>query len=121
MVLFPDALHKAQAELDAVIGRERPPTFNDASSLPYIQALIKEALRWSTVVPLGATCNLSLLPCMAQCSDVFRSTALHVGGEFAARYKPSSRSNHICNPKDDWYEGYFIPKGRFHAPPRCYF
>ncbi|KAG2077743.1 cytochrome P450 [Suillus decipiens] len=51
MTLFPDLQKKAQAEIDAVIGPDRLPSFADQSSLPYIEALAKEALRWHAVVP----------------------------------------------------------------------
>ena len=53
MVLFPEVQVKAQAELDAVVGSERLPCFNDRDSLPYINAVCKEVLRWHTVAPLG--------------------------------------------------------------------
>ncbi|KAJ7605462.1 cytochrome P450 [Mycena polygramma] len=72
MVLYPDVQSKIQAELDAVVGRSRLPTFADRDHLPYLQATVREALRWHPVDPVG-------LP--------------HQSIE------------------DDWYEGYFIPKG----------
>jgi hypothetical protein len=53
MVLNPEVLAKAQAEIDAVVGRERPPSFKDMADLPYIRAMVKETLRWRPVVPLG--------------------------------------------------------------------
>ncbi|KAG2356986.1 cytochrome P450 [Suillus spraguei] len=53
MTLFPDVQKKAQAEIDAVIGPDRLPSFADQGSLPYIEALAKEALRWHAVVPTG--------------------------------------------------------------------
>ncbi|KAG2370126.1 cytochrome P450 [Suillus spraguei] len=53
MTLFPDVQKKAQAEIDAVIGPDRLPSFADQGSLPYIEALAKEALRWHTVIPTG--------------------------------------------------------------------
>ncbi len=54
MVLFPDVQKKAQAEIDNVIGQDRLPTISDRESLPYVEAVFKEALRWHTVVPLGS-------------------------------------------------------------------
>ncbi|KAG2356983.1 cytochrome P450 [Suillus spraguei] len=51
MTLFPDVQKKAQAEIDAVIGPDRLPSFADQGSLPYVEALTKEALRWHAVVP----------------------------------------------------------------------
>ena len=53
MVLHPETQRRAQAEIDAIVGRERMPTFADRQHLPYINALIKELLRWRTVAPLG--------------------------------------------------------------------
>jgi cytochrome P450 len=53
MVAFPEAQRRAQAELDAVVGRERLPTYADAPRLPYVRAIIKEVLRWRPVAPLG--------------------------------------------------------------------
>ncbi|KAG0702324.1 cytochrome P450 [Suillus ampliporus] len=53
MTLFPDAQKKAQAEIDAVVGPDRLPSFADRDSLPYTEALVKEVLRWNAVVPTG--------------------------------------------------------------------
>ncbi|KAI0031068.1 cytochrome P450 [Vararia minispora EC-137] len=53
MVLNPHIQRKAQEELDAVVGRDRMPTFADRQNLPYIRALVKETLRARTVGPLG--------------------------------------------------------------------
>ncbi|KAG0699228.1 cytochrome P450 [Suillus ampliporus] len=53
MTLFPEVQKKAQAEIDAVVGPDRLPTFADRASLPYIEALTKEILRWNVVVASG--------------------------------------------------------------------
>ncbi|KAL0953639.1 hypothetical protein HGRIS_004844 [Hohenbuehelia grisea] len=53
MLLFPDVQRKAQAELDAVVGPDRLPTFADRKDLPYIDAMVLEILRWHPVVPMG--------------------------------------------------------------------
>ncbi|KAG1885123.1 cytochrome P450 [Suillus subluteus] len=50
---FPEEQAKVQAELDAVIGMHRAPTFADQKSLPRLQAFISEALRWRPPVPDG--------------------------------------------------------------------
>ncbi|KAI0037071.1 cytochrome P450 [Vararia minispora EC-137] len=55
MLHYPDAMRKAQAELDDVIGGERMPDFNDRDSLPFVRALINEVLRWRPVAALGGT------------------------------------------------------------------
>ncbi|EGO01616.1 hypothetical protein SERLA73DRAFT_166166 [Serpula lacrymans var. lacrymans S7.3] len=53
MQLYPEVQRKAQAEIDAVVGNDRLPTFADRESLPYVEALAKEVLRWNVVVPLA--------------------------------------------------------------------
>ena len=53
MALFPEVQSKAQSELDAVVGYGRLPEFTDRDKLPYINAIIKESLRWKMVAPLG--------------------------------------------------------------------
>ena len=53
MVLYPEVQRRAQEQLDAVVGRDRLPTFEDIEALPYIQAVVKEMLRWHPVTPLG--------------------------------------------------------------------
>jgi len=72
MTLYPDVMHRAQSEIDEVVGRDRMPTFADEDNLPYIRAMVKEVLRWRPVGPLGLPRRLT---------------------------------------QDDWYNGYFIPKG----------
>ncbi|KAI0658590.1 CyP450 monooxygenase [Cubamyces menziesii] len=70
MVIFPDVQRKAQAELDAVVGPSRLPTFEDRTSLPYVNAIVKECMRWHVVVTLGiphrttadATCSGYFVP-----------------------------------------------------------
>ncbi|KZT05281.1 cytochrome P450 [Laetiporus sulphureus 93-53] len=53
MVLYPDVYRKAQAEMDAVVGQARLPTPDDRPMLPYLECVLKEALRWCCPAPLG--------------------------------------------------------------------
>ncbi|KAI0367633.1 O-methylsterigmatocystin oxidoreductase [Pilatotrama ljubarskyi] len=55
MVQYPQAQKRAQEELDRVVGPNRLPDFFDRGSLPYIKALVKEVIRWHSVVPLGVS------------------------------------------------------------------
>ena len=49
---YPEVQQKAQQELDEVVG-DRLPNFDDRDSLPYIDALIYESLRWNPSLPAG--------------------------------------------------------------------
>jgi len=53
MTLYPDVQRKAQAEIDRVVGNLRFPDYSDQDELPYVQAVLKEVLRWHPVTPLS--------------------------------------------------------------------
>ncbi|KAI9432056.1 cytochrome P450 [Lactarius indigo] len=53
MTLYPDVQRKAQAEIDQLIGDSRLPEFWDQDKLPYVEAVLKEVLRWHPVTPLA--------------------------------------------------------------------
>jgi cytochrome P450 len=53
MMAYPETQARAQAELDEVVGRSRLPTFADYPHLPYIRAMVKEILRWSSFLPMS--------------------------------------------------------------------
>jgi len=53
MVHYPDIQAKVQNELDTVIGTGRLPRLKDRENLPYTGAVIAEALRMSSHIPLG--------------------------------------------------------------------
>ncbi|KAK0194733.1 cytochrome P450 [Armillaria mellea] len=46
MALFPD-------EIDSVVGTDRLPTVLDRPSMPYVEATMKEVLRWKPALPLS--------------------------------------------------------------------
>ncbi|XP_027740857.1 cytochrome P450 2D17-like [Empidonax traillii] len=53
MLLHPEIQSKVQAEIDKVIGRERPPTMKDQLSMPYTNAVIHEVQRCGDIAPVG--------------------------------------------------------------------
>ncbi|KAF9881452.1 cytochrome p450 oxidoreductase [Colletotrichum karsti] len=53
MTMYSDVQAKAQAEIDRVVGTGRLPSLEDREALPYVEAVLKETLRWHTVIPMG--------------------------------------------------------------------
>ena len=53
IVRYPSVQAKAQEELDRVVGHDRLPDFDDSPNLPYLNALIREVLRWHPAAPIG--------------------------------------------------------------------
>ena len=56
MTLYPEVQAKGQAQLDAVIDRDRLPEHADRPNLPYVEAITKEIFRWHPVSPFGIVC-----------------------------------------------------------------
>lgn len=77
MVLYPDCQARAQAELDDVLGPNRLPDFSDRESLPYLECLLKETLRWNHPVPSG-------VPHRALEDDVYRGMFIPKGAVIIA-------------------------------------
>ncbi|KAM5539123.1 hypothetical protein V8D89_007346 [Ganoderma adspersum] len=77
MTLYPDIQKKARKELDRVLGPHRLPSFSDQPSLPYIEAILRESLRWNPVVPLN-------VPHMSTEDDVYKGYYLPKGTLFVA-------------------------------------
>ncbi|KAH7915424.1 cytochrome P450, partial [Hygrophoropsis aurantiaca] len=53
MVLYPEVQERAWLSIQAVVGTARLPNFDDRASLPYIDAVLRETLRWHPVAPMG--------------------------------------------------------------------
>ena len=53
MALYPEVQRKAQAEVDEVIGGDRLPILSDRGTLPFVEAIVLELLRWQPITPLN--------------------------------------------------------------------
>lgn len=62
MIQNPDVQKRAQTAVDEVVGRDRLPDFSDHLSIPFVDAVIKEVLRWRMVLPLGMDKESNILP-----------------------------------------------------------
>ncbi|KAG5651496.1 hypothetical protein H0H81_008468 [Sphagnurus paluster] len=97
IILYPEVQEKAQEELDHLLDHSRLPDFLDRDSLPYINAIVKEVLRWSPVAPLG-------LPHMASEDDEYNGYFIPagttvVGNTWAILHNPITFPNpSVFNP-----------------------
>ncbi|TFK62152.1 cytochrome P450 [Pluteus cervinus] len=53
LALHPEVQRKAYEEIVRVVGTSRLPTCQDRPSMPYLEAIYREILRWRPPVPLG--------------------------------------------------------------------
>ncbi|KAI0300121.1 cytochrome P450 [Multifurca ochricompacta] len=122
MIAFPETQRRAQAELDTVVGRGRIPSFSDLSSLPYLRAMVKEVLRWRSVLPVGIPhCSLEddwyegmFIPkgtmCLVNVGSCNHDTAIY--GDDATLFNPSRHLNPdgslAPSPPDTQDEGHVV-------------
>ncbi|KAF9477799.1 cytochrome P450 [Pholiota conissans] len=53
MATHPEVQRKAREEIDRVIGSKRLPDFEDRDSLPYVEAIYREVMRWNPPLPMA--------------------------------------------------------------------
>ena len=53
MALHPECQERAQREIDEVVGHDRLPEMTDRPELPYVNAVLKETMRWCPITPQG--------------------------------------------------------------------
>jgi len=98
LLTHPEVQARAQKELDSVVGHDRLPEFSDRPSLPYIDAILKEVLRWNPVAPLS-------MPHMATNDDEYNgyfipAGTIIVGNTWAILHDPNVYSDpHRFNPE----------------------
>ncbi|KAG5352963.1 hypothetical protein C0989_011606 [Termitomyces sp. Mn162] len=75
MLLYPDVQKRARDELDSVVGNKRLPNFDDRPSLPYLEATMKEVMRWHStgriVCPGKDLANANMFIATAMTLSVF--------------------------------------------------
>ncbi|KAF1958474.1 cytochrome P450, partial [Byssothecium circinans] len=74
MMCFPDVQKRAQEEIDNVIEKGSLPGCEDRERLPYIEAIVKETLRWHPVAPTG-------LPHQSTAEDIYRGYRIPKGSQ----------------------------------------
>lgn len=53
MMMFPEVQKKARDLLDSAVGSDRLPNLDDCADLHYIQAIVKETIRWMPTIIMG--------------------------------------------------------------------
>ena len=105
MITNPGAMKKAQEELDRVVGKGELPDFSHKDSLPYIDALIKELLRWSPPVPLSS-------PNRAMQDDVYRGYFIPRGATVIQNVWAISRDPSVYPDPDVFNPDRFLKDGK---------
>jgi len=111
MATHPEIQAKAQNEIDTIVGTQRLPTFEDRASLPYIEALYREVMRWKPVLPLGVA-HATIA------DDVYEGYFIPKGATVLSNIWAMTRDESIYpEPEEFRPERFFIEKGRLNDDP----
>ncbi|THV02577.1 cytochrome P450 [Dendrothele bispora CBS 962.96] len=94
MVMFPDVLRKAQEEVDRVVGRGRVPSFEDSKKMPFVRAMVREALRWWPPGPIG-------VPHRVTQDDVYEGYTIPKGSTIIYNVWAMNRDPEVYGPDVD--------------------
>ncbi|KAI0092996.1 cytochrome P450 [Irpex rosettiformis] len=103
MLLHPEAQQKAQKEIDEVIGRNRLPDLNDRDSLPYVQCVINEVMRWQPVTPFG-------LPHRLMVDDTYNGMFIPKGSVIIANTRSMTWDEEKFHEPQQFKPERFLPK-----------
>jgi len=100
MATYPRVQEKAQALIDEKIGSDRSPTWKDFDDLPYINAIVKEGLRWRPVTSVGFAHKVRE-------DDKYDGMLIPKGSTvFVGVWPLNHDSSHFVNEEDYWPERY---------------
>ena len=114
MMTHPDVQKKAQAYIDAVVGDGRMPTFTDRPQLTYIDGILKEIMRYLSIVSFDHShTNPSKMESRSSLWSVLNDlpqSRVFIGYRLSSSAFPHELIN------DEEYKGYFIPAGTMVIP-----
>ncbi|KAF9461754.1 cytochrome P450 [Collybia nuda] len=103
MVLHPECQAKAQQEIDTIVGSKRLPDFEDRESLPYVECLIHETLRWTNVLPLG-------IPHRSLEDDIYNGMFIPKGSVVFANTRGMSLNEKVYSDPHSFNPSRYLPK-----------
>ncbi|XP_057245283.1 cytochrome P450 2D17 [Malurus melanocephalus] len=110
MLLHPEIQKKVQAEIDEVIGRERPPSMNDQASMPYTNAVIHEVQRCGDVAPVA-------LPHMTYRDTKLQGYFIPKGTTVIANLSSVLKDETVWEKPHEFYPEHFLDvNGKFVKP-----
>ncbi|KAH9936926.1 cytochrome P450 [Amylocystis lapponica] len=113
MAVFPDIQRKAQAEIDAVLGKGQLATVEDMERLPYVDAVIKELHRYNPVAPL--------IPHTTLADDIYRGYHIPKGSFIVANSAAIMHDpKEFPEPERFWPERYLPEGAGCTVDPRAY-
>ncbi|KAJ7627403.1 cytochrome P450 [Roridomyces roridus] len=103
MLLHPECQVKGQQEIDAVVGQTRLPGFDDRESLPFVECIMEEVLRWQPPTELG-------VPHRLMEDDVYEGMFLPKGSTVFANLRAMSLDERTYSTPRSFTPERFLPQ-----------
>ncbi|GJE94425.1 cytochrome P450 [Phanerochaete sordida] len=103
MLLHPEVQRKAQEEIDRVVGPGRLPDFSDRDSLPYLDCVLYETIRWCPTTPLG-------IPHATVADDVYKGMFIPKGSTVIFNAKAIAMDETVYKNPTKFYPERFLPE-----------
>ncbi|ESK94311.1 cytochrome p450 [Moniliophthora roreri MCA 2997] len=110
MTLHPEYQRNAQEEIDTVIGSNRLPEYSDRSSLPYLECIVQETLRWYPVVSVG-------VPHRAMEDDMYKGFFIPRGSLIFANLRGMSLDEKTYSDPHQFNPSRFLPSPQGKGEP----
>ncbi|KAJ7259494.1 cytochrome P450 [Mycena haematopus] len=106
MATHPEVQKKAQTEIDTVVGTDRLPEFEDRPSLPFVEALYREVMRWKPVLPLS-------VPHASNADDIYSGYFIPKGTMVISNIWAMTHDESIY-PEPEWFnpDRFFTADGK---------
>ncbi|CAE6504149.1 unnamed protein product [Rhizoctonia solani] len=109
MVRHPEIQTRAQEEIDRVTNSERLPKITDRDSMPYVQCIVQEVLRWQPPLPLG-------FPHSTTEDDEYNGYSIPKGSIVMANIWAMSRDESVYKFSETFNPGRFLSTDTPSAP-----
>jgi len=103
MAKNPEVKRKAQQELDRVVGIGRLPDFRDRASMPYLECVLEETLRFHPAVIIG-------VPHSTVEDDMYKGMFIPKGSTVIANIWAMCHDENVYKRPDEFYPERFLPQ-----------
>ncbi|KAL0571956.1 hypothetical protein V5O48_010008 [Marasmius crinis-equi] len=103
MVRNPEKQRKAQEEIDRVVGTDRLPEYSDRESLPYVEAVYQETLRWYPALHFA-------IPHRSLQDDVYKGMFIPKGTVVMPNARGMSLDENVYKNPHEFRPERFLPK-----------
>ncbi|EEB95276.1 hypothetical protein MPER_05777, partial [Moniliophthora perniciosa FA553] len=93
---------RVHQEIISVIGKDRLPEYKDRDSLPFVECILQETLRWHPVVPLG-------VPHRSLADDMYKGMLIPKGTILLPNIHGMSRDKNVYSNPEVFDPTRFLP------------